>query len=550
MKNIVLLFIGVGASYNLEINETYKSICDEIIIKNKTLFEIFLQRIKMLNKIDEIVVLMYDYSDTPMTSELSKKQKEKIEKICMKENIKLFEHKLKFVLTNWSTNWREVNKYVCNLFNSFTQRGDSLIQIYDSNLYFDIDIMNKMIDNHNKNNNSLSEVDDMRFIPNSILNWQNTTRFDKGVEIKLEKLNKYNFQYFRCLYNNEHHLNLIKSLHNYYNSEYISFEQLYDFYKNNKKIFFVYPYHLIVEVTNNCNQQCIFCPQPILKRKKENMPLSLFKKIIDEKSEYPERKLSIEFSGYGEPLLHSDIFLFIDYAKKKLKENCEIDIYTNGEFLDLTAFKNFEKTGLDNIFVSLDAVSKEKYIQIHNADCFEKVISNLNEIVNYKKYNRVIKPRIIPNFVLCNINENEAVEFMKKYGIRQEIIKKLNSSANEIIENELYTGNYLPFDYAIIRGVNDFSGQLNNKKITDYSPSTREYCRQFSTSIYIMSNANVSICRNDIKGNIIIGSIAEQSIKEILTSPNYFEFIDSHQRLNFDGALELCKNCQTWYEIW
>ncbi|HPP88078.1 MAG TPA: SPASM domain-containing protein, partial [bacterium] len=197
----------------------------------------------------------------------------------------------------------------------------------------------------------------------------------------------------------------------------------------------------------------------------------------------------------------------------------------------------------------IDAVSKEKYQQIHKADCFDKILRNLNDIVNYKKNNKITIPKIIPNFVLCNINENESIQFIKKFGIRLELIKKLQQYNNTIVENELYSGNYLPFDYAVIRGVNDFSGQMENKKVADYTPPQRNYCRQFSTGLFIKADGNITICRNDFKGNYSLGSIKNQSIKDILLSKKYEGYCEKHEKLDFSG-IDLCKNCRNWYEVY
>lgn len=73
----------------------------------------------------------------------------------------------------------------------------------------------------------------------------------------------------------------------------------------------------ILPITNQCNQNCLFCSA---KGRKDELGRKIFQQIIN------QTKDSLTISG-GEPTLSSDLFWLIEKAKKK---NLLIELQTNG----------------------------------------------------------------------------------------------------------------------------------------------------------------------------------------------------------------------------
>ncbi|NTV47442.1 MAG: radical SAM protein, partial [Chlorobiales bacterium] len=67
-----------------------------------------------------------------------------------------------------------------------------------------------------------------------------------------------------------------------------------------------------LELTNNCNMECTFCPYPIQTRSHGRMEFDLLKKIVNELA---EKKIAetIEIRGYGEPLMHPECYKISKY---------------------------------------------------------------------------------------------------------------------------------------------------------------------------------------------------------------------------------------------
>lgn len=83
-----------------------------------------------------------------------------------------------------------------------------------------------------------------------------------------------------------------------------------------------------INITNSCNANCEFCCMWSDSTKHTFMSFDTFKKIIDSKND----DFELQLEG-GEPLLHENLYLFIEYARStnRLKK---IIILTNGILLN------------------------------------------------------------------------------------------------------------------------------------------------------------------------------------------------------------------------
>ncbi len=83
-----------------------------------------------------------------------------------------------------------------------------------------------------------------------------------------------------------------------------------------------------INITNKCNANCSFCCMWSSSDKNTFMSFNTFKDIIDSHDDYFE----LQLEG-GEPLLHKDLYLFMEYARSSGR--CKkIIILTNGFLLD------------------------------------------------------------------------------------------------------------------------------------------------------------------------------------------------------------------------
>lgn len=85
---------------------------------------------------------------------------------------------------------------------------------------------------------------------------------------------------------------------------------------------------LYIDITNKCNTECPFCCMYSGRSNSREMDFDTYKKIIDS----CDKEFELQLEG-GEPLLHSDLYLFMEYARYT-KRCRKILILTNGILLE------------------------------------------------------------------------------------------------------------------------------------------------------------------------------------------------------------------------
>jgi MoaA/NifB/PqqE/SkfB family radical SAM enzyme len=180
------------------------------------------------------------------------------------------------------------------------------------------------------------------------------------------------------------------------------------------------PFHVQIDLTNDCNNNCIacWCNSPLYKKprlskeeKKQYLPFRLVKELLDEISQMGATE--VYYSGSGEPFMHPRIMEILEYTKKK---GLICHVNTNFTLLNKERLDRLIEIGLDYLTVSTWAGSKEIYAKTHpnkTESEFEKIKDNLI----YLNKNKKCTPSVKLYNVLFNMNYFEIdkmIEFAKK----------------------------------------------------------------------------------------------------------------------------------------
>jgi radical SAM protein with 4Fe4S-binding SPASM domain len=186
---------------------------------------------------------------------------------------------------------------------------------------------------------------------------------------------------------------------------YITYSQM--FAKADKV--FGYPTHLTLDVTNICNLKCPLCPTGVGApgRKKGMMPLTTYKKIIDEIGTY---LVSIDLFNWGEPLLNRDVSAMIAYAHSR---HIVTSLSSNFQHFSEAAAEQLISSGLDILILSIDGASQESYEKYRVGGNFRQAIDHISLLVKKKRDLRSAHPHICWQFLVMRHNEHE-VEAAKK----------------------------------------------------------------------------------------------------------------------------------------
>lgn len=158
------------------------------------------------------------------------------------------------------------------------------------------------------------------------------------------------------------------------------------------------PSQVQIEVTNRCNLNCLMCPRDALGVVKEDMPLALFKKIVDK----IEGVNLVTLTGWGEPFIHPDLFPMIDYCKGR---GLKVKLTTNGILVEEALQKRVIDSGLDSVTFSLEDTQGKN----HDAHSGKKAIENLKGLLNLRKGKA---PEVVIQTTLHQGEENSLYELI------------------------------------------------------------------------------------------------------------------------------------------
>ena len=168
-------------------------------------------------------------------------------------------------------------------------------------------------------------------------------------------------------------MNRVHPFRNFYDSDaYVNFQQY---------PVPIFPYLLEIEPTNACNMDCLFCGRQEMKRPIAYFDYEIYKNIINEASQYECFKGISSFSGWGEPLLHPQIFRMIEYANKK---KILTSLYTNGLLLNKENIIKLFDSGVDHIKISMQGANDKEYETMRKKGAYHTVIENVSELVRYR----------------------------------------------------------------------------------------------------------------------------------------------------------------------
>lgn len=286
------------------------------------------------------------------------------------------------------------------------------------------------------------------------------------------------------------------------------------------------PFTIVIEPTNACNFSCSFCFHSLLKEtsdkrsfKQSYLRLDKYKRIISDMMKFPQKIKVLRFSGFGEPLLHKKLSQMIQYAKAcNVAER--IMVISNGSLLTYKISDALQEAGLDEILISVEGLSDEKYKEVCSVDVdFGKLLDNIKYFHNNKNGAKV--------FARILNNDMKEADF------------KLFNNLFKSITDEVFVDNIVPLfngvDYSTL--INDYS-----KDIEGNPKKSLEVCVQPFNSLFIHASGNVSACCVDYMEEIIFGNLLQESLIDIWAGKKLNNFRMMHLKKMRKNHLQ-CRRC-------
>jgi GTP 3',8-cyclase len=161
--------------------------------------------------------------------------------------------------------------------------------------------------------------------------------------------------------------------------------------------------YLRISMTDNCNLRCFYCMP------EEDYEFTPASRLMQPDEIEAIAKIfvaqgvnKIRLTG-GEPLVRKDA---ADIITRLSKLNINLTITTNGtrlhEFADV-----LENAGIKSLNISLDTLSKDKFLLMTKRDQFERVMQNIQLMIDRGFH---VKVNVV---VIKNLNDNEILDFVR-----------------------------------------------------------------------------------------------------------------------------------------
>jgi MoaA/NifB/PqqE/SkfB family radical SAM enzyme len=304
-----------------------------------------------------------------------------------------------------------------------------------------------------------------------------------------------------------------------------------------------YPRFLEIEVTTRCNLRCTLCEHTYWNEPARDMSLQEFKSIIDQ---FPHLQW-IGLTGIGESFLNKDFLSMLAYVKSK---NIFVELYDTFYFIDAATAKKLIEMGIDRMFVSFDAATKETYEKIRVHSNFDQVVDNIRGLLKLKRQLKAHFPEIHFHYIITKDNAGEMLRYL-------ELVRSLKADEPVTVQFTRMLHTFKEVEHLfteiapeVIREVEGRARELSidlswNLNVPTDKPPLRD-CIEWSMPFIFATGHVIPCCagnesgRRDFQKDTSLGNIFEQSFKDIWFGRKYKSF----RRMLRAGQVPLqCKNC-------
>jgi radical SAM protein with 4Fe4S-binding SPASM domain len=276
-----------------------------------------------------------------------------------------------------------------------------------------------------------------------------------------------------------------------------------------------FPPQVVIESTAACNLRCVHCSHSVMTRAKGHMPMTLYRKIIDEIADTaPHTEVWPTF--YGEAfLLDYRLFYMLQYAKRRGLTNVVLN--TNGTRFSGEVAEWVIESGLDLVMFSLDGFSAPVFESIRVGAQRQVIYDNIERLLAMKAALGLQRPRVEVQFSMMDGNEHEVAAF-RDYWLRRGADVKVR-------EKLTWTGTV-------------HASNLDPRIGRIACPWALRTCA-------IHWNGDVVTCAVDYDGRWVAGNVHRDRIQDVWNGAHRV-MRQRHLDHEFQSLPEPCRQCLDW----
>lgn len=291
------------------------------------------------------------------------------------------------------------------------------------------------------------------------------------------------------------------------------------------------PVSYFVDPINICNLHCPLCPtgRGILARPRGKMVLSDLKRVIDQIAPYAYR---VELYNWGEPLLHPDIFEMIKYVASR---RITVGISSNLNRLDRIGAQRLVDSGLSQLVVSVDGSTQESYSAYRQGGSLERVLANLNMLVETRTASGQTTPFIIGRMLIGKHNEHQ-VDAVRNLVYQTGVDSFATGVLYIDTRDDRQRADWIP-EGAVYSPYDQDGSTLENTW----------HCRDLWESMVINWDGGVAACCWLHDPQYDFGNVFSQTVREVWNGPHYVSarrVLGKHSELRSDDVPTICHRCR------
>lgn len=296
-----------------------------------------------------------------------------------------------------------------------------------------------------------------------------------------------------------------------------------------------------LELTSNCNEHCFHCGSRCETERKSDMPVSEFKKVLDEvKENFDISDMMLCITG-GEPLLYKDFFELMGYANSL---GYRWGMTSNGTLITKEIAEKLRECGMKTISISIDGLEETHDRLRQTKGGYRRAIRGIKNLIETGGFQHIQVTTVVNHENISELDTlyteldkldidswrvigiepiGRALDFPEKLLTKDDQIKMFNFIKEKRKE-------MIPVTY----GCSHFLG-------LDYEREVREWYFLCNAGIYtasIMSNGDIGACLDiERRHETIQGNIKTDSFTDVWK--NRFEIF----RKPLSEKCEKCRGC-------
>jgi MoaA/NifB/PqqE/SkfB family radical SAM enzyme len=207
---------------------------------------------------------------------------------------------------------------------------------------------------------------------------------------------------------------------------------------------------LSLELNPLCQLQCPLCIRRAITADHPNQAMPA--EVLDAVLPYISMLDGIDLTGWGEPLLNPQFSEFL--ARIRRSFSGRLTFTTNGLLFDRESIEAVVKNRVDVICFSVDAAAAESYARVRPGANFQLLLSNLKELLAYRRSQKAERPEIFALFLLRReaLEELPAfVRLMQSLGLNGIVFQHLTGVFTEAHLSRITYTEYYRSDFDPVR---------------------------------------------------------------------------------------------------